>query len=401
MVSSVNFFTNLLLAAYLGLQEFGVFTLVWIAVLIATSLQTALITSPMMSIGPSQPESESDIYYASVFIQQFVISLISFIVLLLGMLGSNYYFPEWELAGLAWPSACACFSFQTQDYLRRYFFTRGRVNIAFGNDLVSYGGQLALLLFMFSSGLTTIANALWIIAFTSFLGVVWGLIKIEKHSRPTISYFYKNVKRHWRSSKWLAAAALLDWTSGNLFFIASGAMLGAWATGTLRAALNLMGPVNLIFQALFNIMPGSAARKYRSKGITGLVSYIRRYAFWVTVVSVLYFIPILIDPEFWFTLLYGGAYTENYSLVFWFCFTYIALASRIPLDIGLRTLERTKYSFWALAASTVFAIGAHNYLITRYGIDGAGFGILMSMLISLSVTFFGFRKERIAADCKI
>lgn len=401
LVSGVNFFTSILLARYLGLQGFGVFTLVWMAVLFVNSLQFALVSSPMMSIGPLQPENESSVYYGSVLIQQVIVSSISFLLLLVGFWASGYYFSEWEVGGLAWPSACACFSFQMQDYLRRYFFTRGRITTVFISDLLSYGGQLLLLLLMFYSGLTTITNALWVIAITSFLAMLWGLLKLERHLYPSMSYFASNLKRHWKSSRWLAASALLDWTSGNLFFIAAGAILGAWATGTLRAALNLIGPVSLIFQTLLNLMPGSAARKYRSEGMNGLVAYIKKCAFGVTAVSVLYFLPIIVAPEFWLTLLYGGAYTENYSLVFWFCLAYTALASRVPIEIGLRTLERTKYSFWALTASTIFAIGTHNYLITRYGISGAGFGVLMSMLIALSVCFFGFRKEIMAAGLKI
>ena len=58
MVSGVNFLTAILLARYLGIEEFGRFTLAWMAVLIAYSIQYAMIIAPMMSIGPKQSAAE-------------------------------------------------------------------------------------------------------------------------------------------------------------------------------------------------------------------------------------------------------------------------------------------------------------------------------------------------------
>ncbi len=59
MVSGVNFLTGILLARYLGVEEFGRFTLAWMAVLFVNGIQHAAINSPMMSIGPKQPEAEA------------------------------------------------------------------------------------------------------------------------------------------------------------------------------------------------------------------------------------------------------------------------------------------------------------------------------------------------------
>ena len=70
MVSGVNFLTGILLARYLGLEEFGRFTLAWMAVLFVNSLQSGLIVQPMMSIGPKQAEDETSAYYGAVVAQQ-------------------------------------------------------------------------------------------------------------------------------------------------------------------------------------------------------------------------------------------------------------------------------------------------------------------------------------------
>ena len=131
MVSGVNFLTGILLARYLGIEEFGRFTLAWMVVLFAASIQHAAINSPMMSIGPKQPEAEAPAYYGAVMVQQAVFGTLVFLLVWGGTSLSAGFFPEWRIEGLALPLACAAVAYQFQDFLRRYFFTRGRSAAAF------------------------------------------------------------------------------------------------------------------------------------------------------------------------------------------------------------------------------------------------------------------------------
>ena len=66
LVSGANFFPTIVLARYLGIEEFGRFTLVWMAVLFANSLQHAMVNMPMMSIGPKQAAADAPRYYGAV-----------------------------------------------------------------------------------------------------------------------------------------------------------------------------------------------------------------------------------------------------------------------------------------------------------------------------------------------
>ena len=54
MVSGVNFLTAILLARYLGIEEFGRFALAWMVVLFIVNIQYAMIIAPMMSIDPEK-----------------------------------------------------------------------------------------------------------------------------------------------------------------------------------------------------------------------------------------------------------------------------------------------------------------------------------------------------------
>ena len=126
MVSAVNFFISILLARYLGLREFGVFTMAWMVVLLVSGMQSAMVALPMMSIGPKQSEETAPVYYGSVFIQQGVVGLLSFALLVMAAFALDIFYPQWGSGELALPTSFVAVAFQAQDFLRRYFFTIGK-----------------------------------------------------------------------------------------------------------------------------------------------------------------------------------------------------------------------------------------------------------------------------------
>ena len=253
MVSFVNFCTGIILVRYLGLEEFGRFTLAWLIVLFFNSIQFATVISPMMSFGPKQAEKESPQYYGAVFIQQLFWSGVCFILIIICVWGSQFFF-DWKIHKLAVPLAAALLAFQFQDFLRRYFFVRRRAAIAFVNDSIASLGRLFLLVFCFNFHILDIGEVLWLIAITAAMAAVIGFFQTERliYSRLIIC---KAIADHWHFSKWLLVSALMQWTSGNFFLIAAGSILGPLAVGAMKAAQNIIGVTHILFQAMENFVP--------------------------------------------------------------------------------------------------------------------------------------------------
>ena len=107
MVSGVNFLTAILLARYLGIEEFGRFTLAWMVVLFIINIQYAMIIAPMMSTGPKQSAAERPAYHGAVVAQQIVVSVFFFFAVLSGVRLSGVFFPEWRGEGFALSLAAA------------------------------------------------------------------------------------------------------------------------------------------------------------------------------------------------------------------------------------------------------------------------------------------------------
>ena len=384
IVSGTNFLTGILLARFLGAHEFGRFTLAWMAILFAASLQHAVINAPMMSIGPKQSEGDAPAYYGAVFVQQAVFAVLSFAMILAGTRVSALVFPEWAVDDLALPLACVAAAFQTQDFLRRYFFTRGRAAMAFSNDAVSYLGQLALLVALFLFATPSTVAVLWIIGGTSAFAVIVGVLRLGPLAWDGRGFVTTSL-RHWRFSKWLAMSALLQWTSGNFFLIAAASMLGATAVGGFRAAQNIIGVTHVLFQGLENIVPSQASRHFHDEGAAGLGAYLRRVAWYGGGVTGILVLMVAVAPGFWLRLVYGEEFAVYAEVLFWLALCYLVFFVSLPLRSGLRALESTKPIFVSYVLATVFSLALAYPMVGWFGLNGVVLGMLLSQLIIQAV----------------
>ena len=75
LVSGANFFLGIIILRYLGTETFGIFSFIWLFVLLLNSLQLSLIINPMFSIFPKYSNKENIIYLSSVFIINFLLSI--------------------------------------------------------------------------------------------------------------------------------------------------------------------------------------------------------------------------------------------------------------------------------------------------------------------------------------
>src|SRR5690606_25991116 len=80
----------------------------------------------------------------------------------------------WQIGTLLLAMAGAIPTWQTQEYLRRVFYTEGRVGEAAFNDLISYGGQMAGIALLSWRGWLTGPNALGVLALTSLAAALAG-----------------------------------------------------------------------------------------------------------------------------------------------------------------------------------------------------------------------------------
>jgi O-antigen/teichoic acid export membrane protein len=391
MVSGVNFLTGILLARFLGLEEFGVFTLVWMVVLFVNGMQIAVIISPMMSLAPRESELEVSTYLGAVLAQQIVFCVFSSLLIFVSVRICGVFFPQWQVQDLALPLASATFTFQVQDFIRRYFFTRNRPYAAFTNDAISYLGQLSLLVWLFKIMRLDSSGVLWVISGTSAVAVVFGVFGLEKIVwkwtllRPVIV-------RNWRFSKWLTATVLLQWNSGNLFIIAAASMMGTPAAGALKAVQNIMGVLHILFNALENIVPVKASIIYAKGGQPLLDKYIKSVTKWGFLATFSFALLISVTPGLWLTLFYGQTYVGYGNLLRGYAILYLMTFFGVPFRIVLRTLEHTRPIFISYLLAAIFSFVLAYPLVKWFGLLGVISGLIFIQLVIQMWCFLAIKR---------
>lgn len=389
MVSGVNFLTGLLLARFLGLEAFGQFTLVWLTVLFLNSIQSAMISSPMMTIGPKQSNQDESIYYRCVLYQQVVFSIVSFILLFIGLSIANYIKPEWQLQALVLPVSLAGTFFQFQDFLRRYFFCRKKPQFAFYNDVLSYLGQLIVLVILFYLSDISIINVILVIALTSFIAIVAGIFLIDKQIVTLVELRY-SVARHWHFSMWSTLNVVVQWASANLVFIITGSILGSAAVGILKAAQNIMAITHILFQAMENFVPMKASSIYSKMGLKAFEQYINN----VVILGGGFTVLIAIFTSYFsvelLTIIYGEQFKDNTSVLRWFSIIYVFMFLGVVYRIALRTVESTKTIFYSQVLSALFTLVFAYPLTKNYGLTGSLIALLIVYVSVFTFLYFSF-----------
>jgi O-antigen/teichoic acid export membrane protein len=384
VISATNFLTSVMLLRFMGLREFGVFTLAWMSVLFVNSLQTALIVAPMMSIGPKQEEKDRPSYFGAVVFQELVLVSCCFVLVFVAIKVSGSFFPHKNLLHLAFPLAVSAFAYQMQDFVRRYFFATRQNRRALADDVLSYLTQLPILFLLHHAGHLNSVIALWTMAGTSILGLALGWFWMEP-----LEFSWEWIKsislRHWRVSRWLTGSALLVWTSSNVFLLSAPVYYGAAAAGVLKASQNLMGVTHVWFQGLDNIVPVETARRLRQGGVPSMLAYTRSILMKWGGLTLLFAIVMAAAPGFWLRLIYSPEMAQYGYILRLFALLYVIIFLGGPLRAGLQALEFTAPIFWSYLAMTVLAVVFAVAFGKMLGICGALFGLIGAQVVFQSI----------------
>jgi O-antigen/teichoic acid export membrane protein len=402
IVSGTSFLTNVILARFMGLREFGIFVLAWMSVLFVNSLQTALIVAPMMSIGPKQEEKDRPSYFGAVVAQELALVSCCFILVLVGLKTFSGFFHHANLQNLALPLAVAAFAYQMQDFVRRYFFATRQSRFALADDALSYLTQLPILFLLHLYGHLNSATALWAMSGTSIVGLVVGWFWVER-----IEFHWSWIKaisiRHWRVSRWIAGSTVLTWTSSNLFLLSAPVYYGAGAAGVLKASQNMMGAANVWFLGLENVVPVETARRLREGGVHAMLAYTRSILTRWGLLTLCFAGVMAAAPALWLRLIYGPEMVQYAYILRLYALLYLLLFLGGPLRAGLQALEFTVPIFWSYLAMTAFSFAFAIPMAKQLGLSGSMLGLIATQILFQSIVGVSLliKSRRVAREARL
>jgi O-antigen/teichoic acid export membrane protein len=334
------------------------------------SLHAVTVIQPMLYIAPQQAGSDRDKYFAAVAAQQAIFCLVTAglaggTALLAGML-----FAQPAVSALAAPLFASVAAYQLNNFFRRYLFVREQPAKALLVDVTRFAVQLtATFALLFRDHPAEASAGLWIVAGACTLSTIVGACHFGKRVWDG-RFFRDTMAHHWEFSKWLLPSAVMHWLTSQAYVLMCGIVLGAAATGSLRAALGLTGVLNILVQALDSFAPAQASQAFYRGGRAELLDYIVRLAVLLGVLTTVTVIALNLAPETAIRLIYGKQYEEAGDLVRWLCAPAVFYTAVVILTIWAAAMERTRLIFRSYLAATIFTAVAAYPLTLLGGFPG-------------------------------
>jgi O-antigen/teichoic acid export membrane protein len=390
IVSGLSFLSSIILARLLGVQGFGVYSIAWLGVLIASSVNQPFIIAPMMTLAGKKTADEKNTYLQALIFKQIFFAAALSLLAFGSVVFMSFVLQDWKVDTIILAFPLAVFSFLLQDFFRRYFFITGKPHMALIIDIIAYGGVLAS-----AFGLHFFRNmdAQFILLLTALFFLYASLVGLL--SLRELKFDIKNIRaalnEHWGFSKWLTATAVLQWFSGNLFIIAAGAIMGPRAVGATRMAQNIVGVTHVLFLAMENIIPARAASAHQSGGNNKLFRYLWKFTLQMgTITFILLGLISAFSRQIIYTC-YGESYLEYQPVLIGFCLLYVIVFVGYPLRYAIRTMENTRLIFVSFIISSIFSVLCAYPVIKTFGLYGVVIGLMATQLITLLIYMWSLR----------
>jgi O-antigen/teichoic acid export membrane protein len=378
LLSATNFVTMVLLARVLTQSSFGAFTLLYTTLLLTNGFQGTLVTQPHNVLGIDRGSLYRR-YTSSTALSQ--VALAGLVAIVIGIAAVASHLAGWSATPLVVALLPASVAWMTQEFMRRVLYTEGRLRGAFLNDLISYGGQTVAIVGLWRMGSLDAAVALYALAGTSALGVLFGLWQLR--GSLVRRWSWSDLRENWTFGKWLAGAFAAYWCSSQLYVYLSAVLLGTAATGSVKAALVVMGPLNVLLVFIDTTVPTLLARALRTGGERALRTELRLTVAVAAPIVGGYCVLAAVFAGPLLHLFYGQRYVHASFVLALFALHYFVLFVTRALGAAVRALRNTRAVFNGHLAAAIVATTFGWLIVRAGGVDG----VVVGMLLSSSIVF--------------
>jgi O-antigen/teichoic acid export membrane protein len=376
-----NFTVSVLLGRWLSPTDFGAFAVAFSVLLLMGTVHTALLTEPMLVLGPSRYQEHTAAYVRRLAILHVALTSVMGIALLLVVGALTLLEHEITAATTLVALAVAAPAILFLWLVRRACYIESRPRLAAAASLVYALIVPAGMLLLTQFGTLTAASGLLSLGVSSLLVGSWLTLRLSRSTfEPITRSSTPNVTRaHWSYGRWALGIGALSWVPSNAVVLALPLWHSLDDAATLRVATMLMLPVLHVHGALSPLLMPALVRA-RFSGQLGPTARLARVLF--VGLSIIYAPVVLIFGSQLAELLFGPKYPIAEATLWLLAAIPLVTAVSAVSGAVLRALERLGRVLWTYVAATVVTLLVGLPLVFVYAVNGA----LASMLISAVTT---------------
>lgn len=401
VTSGANFATTLIIVRSLGVAEFGRFSVCFLLIMITRNFLNGLVLTPMSTIAPKLSSVSIAAYRGFLAVNGLVFSLGASVLLFAGAIPLGALLNAPWLPQVALALALANLTANSADFMRRYQFVYEASGWAFFIDVVRFAVQLGLLLLLATvwHEMFSTETALYALTLGGLSGALVGLLRYGA-VRWSIRFSRSVWPRHWNFIKWMTPNVALETVQSNGVLLIGGALLGEAALGGVRAMLSLANMINLPANALQQIAPSLASAAYVRGGYKEMQRFLIRMMFSSLLAVICITLVVFILADLLIGTLFHISVAENLPVLLLFCVVNALIVLRLPLMIGLQSLEQPNIlTLASLVGASTGLVGVLILadVINAMSIPAARVLVLMVTTAILGTGFWNVTKQRVPA----
>lgn len=386
VVSTANFLLNINLANVLSTDTYGAFAFGFSVFLFLSGFNNALVLEPFTIFGSAYPENEFFPYFSTVlFISVLVNTGLALLGGILALIISIYSIAIAN--GILGASLSAPFIL-TFWLFRRVCYVRNRPQVAFTGSTIYAMALLALVLL--TPGLTLLVSFIWL-GISSLIGsiAIFIILWFTDNLRLTKAENFKGVmSQNWQYGKWVVGSAFVYWIGSNVTIPAIGGIIGLKELGIFRQTQNFILPLQQIGAALGSLYLPWLSRKQNSSTPKMFLKATSNLMLGQLLGGVGYFLLLYFLGSAMLRIVYGeiSPIAEPLLLIL----GLFALLDFVAGGMGniLRVLKNSAGVFRSQAWGALFSVTVQLFLINKYGLLGAGYGLLITVVVIFIVLVF-------------
>jgi O-antigen/teichoic acid export membrane protein len=378
IVSLGTFLTNILLARFLGAEEYGIFALLYGLMYFLNSLRANCITYPLTVNASSRNKIEFLKLTSAGAIYTIACTIILMPVLIVGgyllnslnvILSVSCFFAVWQL----------------QELYRKSLMAKLKYKKAILGDTITYIGRVIGIVLLYSLDYLTLNNVFYLLTFVTMIGLIIqilqvGFIRISKND------IGGEFNTFWSIGKWMLGSSFVSLLTIQAFPWSLALIYGTSEAGRLQAIINLVGITNPLMIGMWNILLPVIAKTYQNSTYIKTLKVMVKYGLSGCVIILPYFIGVFLFPKEVLEITYGSSvYTDLATVlrIYVLCYLFMYIAQILQSFPSSLKLSKKVFQNQTTAAgiSVIFGIP----LTVIFGVTGAAIGVL---LVNITRTLF-------------
>jgi O-antigen/teichoic acid export membrane protein len=384
--SLANFLTTALLARALSLADFGVYSLLFAAMLTLNGLVNTVVAEPVRTLGVSGTGHLQRRYAGAVLaIVLAVATLAAAAVALYVACGTGAGYR----AALA--LAAAILVGGVFEVMRALAASRLQWSTVLLGDCTSQGTKLLLLAPLFFRGTLSVEAAFWAVA----AGVCGGMAVLYllgiRPEPPGRGYLLALLRTHFAFGKWLSLEGVVYLLSTQLYLYLIALFVAVSAAGAFNAVQTLVNAVNALWMGITTYSMSAARSVLLAEGPRAWQHWLRRTATWLATSVALLLLLISLNATQLLGMLFKPEYAPYaYLAPVLSCAAVLAVINSM-LSVAFRSVNLPQMGFRGKAVSAVVTIVICVPLVRHFGVLGAAAGMVVTQLCWLLVYLWGLR----------